>query len=213
MTLFEKHIYNNYLIATRTSKNLPFKLRKNFDKLDDKNFVLIKKIASFLRRFPHIKTEEFFKAPYVVYSDQDYFPLEYFTTLKATKAYTLFQNKKLSMDPDSDEQLNNIKQSLVYIFNFCQKNQINPKNYINHKTNNQFSFMIHLKEHKVNVFSLLGFENFEKNLKLVESDVAKFIVGDDLFNNISVFRTKLYSSKKAVKLVELGIKKIINKFA
>jgi hypothetical protein len=54
---------------------------------------------------------------------------------------------------------------------------------------------------------------FEKNLKSRDPEVIKFIIGDDIYNNISVFRTKLYNSKKALKLVDLGLKKIYSKYA
>ena len=213
MTSFEKHIYNTYLAVSRSSNNKPFRLRKNFDKIDATQFVHIKRIAVFLKKFPHIKVEEFFKAPYSLYSDEKYFPLDYFSSLKATKSYTLYQKKAINLDPDSDEQLANIKQSLVHILNFCTEARVDPQIYINHKTNNEYTFMVHLKEHKVNVYTLLGYEMFEKNLKSRDPEVIKFIIGDDIYNNISVFRTKLYNSKKALKLVDLGLKKIYSKYA
>lgn len=213
MTTFEKHIYNTYLATARTTQHKPFKLRKDFDKLDEGKFVAIKRISSFLKRFPHIKLEEYFKAPYVIYPDEKYFPLDYFASLKATKAYMLFQKRSVNLDPDSDEQLNNIKQSLVFIYNFCRENNINPKFYIDHKTKNEYSFIIHLKEHKVNVYTLLGFKTFENNLRTRDAEIVKYIIGDDIYNSISVFRTKLYNSKKAFKLVNAGLQKIIEKGA
>jgi hypothetical protein len=213
MTTFEKHIYNTYLAVSRSSKNKPFKLRKNFEKIDEVQFIAIKRIATFLKKFPHIKIEDYFKAPYSLYPDEPYFPLDYYASLKATKSYTLFQKKIVNMDPDSEEQLSNIKQSLVFILNFCNEAKVSPQNYINHKTNNEYSFMVHLKEHKVNIYTLLGFEVFEKNLKSRDPEIIRFIIGDDFYNNISTYRTKLYNSKKALRLVDLGLKKISSKYA
>jgi len=213
MTQFEKHIYNTYLATSRTSQNKPFKLRKDFDNLDESKYIAIKRISSFLKRFPHIKIEDYFKAPYQIYSDETHFPLDYFASLKATKAYTLFQKKLVNMDPDSDDQLTSIKQSLVFIYNFCFENKINPKNYIDHKTKNEYSFVLHLKEHKVNIYTLLGYKTLENNLRTRDAEVIKYIIGEDIYNNISVFRTKLYNSNKAIKLVDLGLQKIINKCA
>lgn len=207
---FDKFVYNTYLKVSRSRNKLPYKFRKNFEKIDDKTFVQIKKLSSFLSRFKHIKIEDFFNAPYDLYPDENYFPIEYFTSLKATKAYTLLQKKKVNDDPDSDEQLKNIKESLVYINRFCQQKNITPLEYIHHKTNNEFSFLLHLKEHKVNIYTLLGFVNFEKNLRSRDPEVTKFIIGEDIYNNIQNFRTRLFNSNKAVKLVELGIKKISN---
>jgi len=207
---YDKLVYNSYLKTSRSRNKLPYKFIKNFEKVDDRTFVQIKKLSSFLKRFPHIKIDEFFNAPYNLYPDETYFPIEYFTSLKATKAYTLFQKKKINEDPDSLDQLQNIKESLMFINSFCRQQNIDPLSYIHHKTNNEFSFLIHLKEHKVNVYTLLGFVNFEKNLKTRDAGVAKFIIGEDVYNNIQNYRTRLFNSHKAVRLVELGIKKISN---
>lgn len=211
ITEFEKFIYNTFLRVSRSRNKQPFKLRKNFEKIDNELYVSLKKVSSFLKRFPHIKVEDYFNAPYNIYPDEQYFPLEYFHTLKATKAYTLFNKKQENLDPDSNEQLNSIKSSLVFISNFCREKNISPESYIFHKTNNEFSFVLHLKEHNVNIYTLLGFVDFEKMLKSRDAEILKFILGEDTYNNISSFKTKLYGSKKAVKLVDLGIKKIFNK--
>ena len=212
MTTFEKLIYNTYLAVSRSSRNKPFKLRKDFEKIDEAQFIAIKRIATFLKKFPHIKMEDYFKAPYSLYPDEQYFPLDYYASLKATRSYTLFQKKVVNMDTDSEEQLSNIKQSLIFILNFCNEVRVSPLNYINHKTNNEYSFMVHLREHKVNIYTLLGFETFEKNLKSRDAEVARFIIGEDVYNNISMYRTKLYNSKKALRLVDLGLKKISSKY-
>lgn len=211
ITEFEKHIYNTFLRVSRSRNKQPFKLRKNFEKVDNELYVSLKKVSSFLKRFPQIKIDDYFNAPYNVYPDETYFPLEYFHTLKATKAYTLFNKQKENLDPDSLEQLNSIKTSLVFISNFCRDKNILPEKYILHKTNNEYSFVLHLKEHNVNIYTLLGFVDFERIFKSRDAEVLKFILGEETFNNISAFKTKLFNSKKAVKLVDLGIKKILLK--
>jgi len=211
ITEFEKYIYNSYLKVTRSSSDLPYKIRKNFEKVDDKLYLAIKKLSLFFKKYPHIKVEEFFKAPYSIYPDEKYFPIEYFYSLKAIKAYTVFNSKQINLDPDSEEQLTNIKKSLIYIFNFCKQKNIQINNYIFHKTNNEYSFLLHLKEHNVNVYALLGFTNFEKVLKSCNAEITKFIIGDNVYDNVQNFRTKLYNSKKASKLVDLGLKKLNEK--
>lgn len=211
ITEFEKHIYNSYLKVTRSNSELPYKLRKNFEKVDDKLYVALKKLSSFFKRYPHIKIEDFFRAPYSLYPDEKYFPIEYFYSLKAIKSYTLFNKQQTNLDPDSDEQLNSIKNSLIFIKSFCRDNNLNVENYIFHKTKNEYSFILHLKEHNVNVYTLLGFNNFEKILRGCNPDITKFIIGEDIYNNIQVFRTRLYNSKKASKVVEYGLKKILEK--
>ena len=187
ITEYEKHIYNTFLRVSRSRNKQPFKLRKNFEKVDNELYVGLKKVSSFLKRFPHIKIEDYFNAPYNLYPDEQYFPLEYFHSLKATRAYTLAMKQQENLDPDSAEQLTNIKESLVFIKRFCNEKSISPVDYINHKTNNEYSFVLHLKEHKVNIYSLLGYLGFEKNIKQRDAEIIKFIIGEDFFNNLPAF--------------------------
>jgi len=39
----------------------------------------------------------------------------------------------------------------------------------------------------------------------------RFIIGEEIYNNVQNFRTRLYNSQKALKLIDLGIKKILEK--
>lgn len=211
LTEFEKHIYNTHLRISRSRKDLPFKYRKDFSYLNDVYINSLKKIAMFLAKFPHIKLENFIKAPYEIYSDQEYFDLEYYTTLKATKAYTLFEKRLETLDPDSEEQLSNIIEALKFISNFCLENNIPIDEYIKHLTNSTPSYILHLKEHRINVYTLFGFPSFEQNLRTIDNELLGFILGEDFTNNLSGFRFKFFTSKKAKKLVELGIEKLKNK--
>jgi hypothetical protein len=211
LTEFEKHIYNTHLRISRTKKGLPFKYRKDFSYLNDIYINSLKKISIFLAKFQHIKLEDFINAPYEIYSDQDHFDLDYYTTLKATKAYTLLMKKRETLDPDSEEQLQNIIESLKFISSFCAEQKINLSNYIEHQTGNSASYILHLKEHRVNVYSLFGFQAFERNIRSLDSELLKFVLGDDFLNNLSKFRLKFFASKKAKILVELGIQKIKTK--
>lgn len=208
ITEFEKHIYNTYLKTLRTSRKLPFKLRQDFSELDAQLYNTLKKLSHFFKKHAHIKVEDFFKAPFSLYKDETFFSLEFFYTLKAIKAYTLLNKKQTMQDPDNIEQLEFIKKSLIFIYNFCKTNHISLDQYIFHKTNNEYSFMLHLQQHNVSVYALLGFDNFESLLKKQNCEIAKFVIGEDLYNNIPVFRTKLYNSNKAFNLVKLGIKKL-----
>jgi len=211
VTAHEQHIYNTHLKVQRTRRNQPFKYRKDFSDLDPQTHRHLQKISMFLSKHSHINLNEFITAPFKVYPDEEFFNLEYFTTLKATKAYTLYQQKLLTLSPDSQEQLENTQKSLKFILNFCTSNNIAISDYIEHKTNNTFSFLLHLKEHRVNVYCLLGFKNFDKTIRTVDSDLLSFIIGNDLIVNLPTLRTKFYNSIIARKFVELGIQKIIQK--
>ena len=172
----------------------------------------VKKLAIFFKKFPHIKMEDYFFAPYSLYPDETFFDLNYYTSLKATKSYSLYNKKIIFSEPDSSEQLLSIKESLRFILNFCREKKIDPINYIHHKTNNEYNFIIHLKEHKVNIYVLLGYINFEKTFKARDAEIIKFILGEDFFNNLSTFKTKFFNSSKALPLVNVGLNLISEKF-
>jgi hypothetical protein len=211
LTDFDQYIYNTHLRVSRSHRAQPFKFRKDFSNIDPVVIRQLKKITIFLTKHSHIVLDDFIKAPYVIYPDESYFDIEYYTTLKATKAYTLYQRKKLFLDPDTPEQLTNIVESLKYISKYCSDNDIEVDDYITHRTNNTPSFILHLKEHRVNVYCLLGFTQFDKQLKAVDNDILEFILGVEFLNNIPTFRLKFFASKKAKILIEAGIQKIKNK--
>lgn len=205
---YEEHIYNTFLRISRTRNNKPFKYRKEFETLPDKTKAYVKKISLFLRKFDHIKIDDFFLAPYMVYEDESYFELEYYTSLKATKAYTLYQKKKAFSDPDSDEQLRNITEALHFILSFCKDNQITLDQYLQHKEDVTPSFIMHLKEHRINMYVLLGFRTFTKELSQIPADMVRFIIDSELYDKIDMLRTKLFASTKAKFLIERGLQKI-----
>jgi len=211
ITEFDKHIYNSFLKVTRSAKNTPFKLRKDFTKLDENIFVSLKRLSSFFKRFPNIKIEDFFSAPYRLYKDETFFPLEFYTSLKATKAYTLTQKQLAMTDPDNPEQIKFIKESIVFIYNFCKKYNIQINQYLNHRTNNEYSFILHLRDRKISVYILFGFSGIDSIIKSKDSEVLKFIIGEDFYNNFFVFKTKFLNSKRALNLVTLGLQKISKK--
>jgi len=208
LSKFEEMLYNTHLKVSRQHKNLPFKYRKDFASLDEVTRSTVKKIGFFLKKFPYISMEDFFIAPYKVYSDEDYFDLNYYTSLKATKAYMLYQNKKLLADPDSPDQLQGIVDSLKYISNFCKENAIDLNGYLKYCPESVPSFIVHLKEHKVNLFTLLGFNGFCSEIKKLDNELLRFILGNEVLDNIELCKTKLFSSKKALALITAGLNKI-----
>lgn len=204
---FEERIYNLYLKISRQKNNQPYKLRKNFDTLDDSSKIYLKKLSCFFNKHEHIAIEDFFTAPFVVYSDETFFDLQYFTTLKAVKSYTLYQKHIQNLAPDTDEQLLRIQQSIKYIINFCKENKIDITDYITFKKENIPFFVIHLKEHKVNFYTLYGFVNFEQTFKKIDSDIIKFMFDESIYEQMRVTKVKLYGSKKAKMFVDVGLQR------
>ena len=204
----EKRIYNKFLATTRSLQNKPFKLRKNFKDFDqDINYIFVKKLGLFFNKYANVDIDDFFKAPFVIYNDKGHYDLKFYTSQKALKIYTLYQTKKQEELPDDTNQLYFIKRSLNFIYKFCKDSNITVSNYINHKTNDIYSFILHLKERKISIYVLFGFENAENILKSIGPELLDFIF-KDLKNKLAIYRTRFYTSKKAKILVKQGIEKI-----
>lgn len=210
LSQFEEHIYNIFLKTQRQQNNKPYKTRKNFQNLEDHKKVLLKKLSCFFHKFKHLDVEKFFIAPYSVYRDETYFDLQYFTTLKAIKAYALYQAQQSALDPDTPEQLINIQQSLIFLNNFCRDNNILLQNYITTILGTQPAFLLHLKEHKVNFYTLFGLTGFWNKFRNIDADLVKFTIGEELYESVEKMKVKFFSSQKAQALVSKGLIKIKN---
>jgi len=114
------------------------------------------------------------------------------------------------LDPDTKEQLDFVKASLLFINKFCRENCLSIENYLNHKTNNVFSFLLHLKNREINIYSVFGFNNFDKQIKASDLEVLKFMFGDMFLNNLSLHRIKFFNSEKCKILVTTGLQKLLN---
>ena len=116
-----ENIYNTYLRISRGKRNLPYKIRKDFsDIADDEKYPTLLKLESFFKRNSYVNLNNFFEAPYELYTDEKYFDLDFYLTQKAIKIYNLYQKKKTYIDPDSDIQINSIKDGLLFIYGFCK---------------------------------------------------------------------------------------------
>ena len=203
----EKHIYNKFLAVTRSAQNKPFKLRKSFDNLDDITTVCLKKLSLFFNRFRHVDIDTFFAAPREIYQDKGIFDLKFYTTQRALKVYTLYMQRQAHKKPDHEEQLYDIKRSLQYIYRFCNNVNISIDKYLAHMSNGMNTFVLHLKEHNVNIYTLFGFPDFEDKLHQLEREQLKFILGD-LITNLAEFRTNYITSQHAKTFIKLGLEKI-----
>jgi len=93
-TDLEKTIYNEYLKESRKSKNQPFKLRKDFSKLDETVGIALKRLAVLFEKHKEIAISDFFKAPYAIYSESETFYLKFYTTQKAITVYKIYMEAK-----------------------------------------------------------------------------------------------------------------------
>lgn len=205
----QKLIYNAYQHAARTSKNKPFKERKNFNNLDDTNKLLLQKIESFFNANRNVSYADFFKAPYIIYNEQEYFGLDFFVTRKAIKCYTEYVKKRETDNPDSEEVLNTCKQCCIFIYNYCKSNNLNLNTYC-HLINGTTPVVLqHLRDHKINFYVLCGL-NVEKILQSIEPEIVNFIV-DDFYQLLNQTKNKFIKSNKLKTVVRKSLQLIENK--
>jgi hypothetical protein len=206
-------IYNTYLRISRSKKNLPFKLRKDFSNIqNEEKYPVLLKLENFFKRNPYVNLNDFFEAPYNVYEDEKDFGLEFYLSQKAVKIYNLYQKKKTFSDPDSDIQRKAVLNGLEFIYEFCKLKKITIDDYINHMTNGMATVFIHLKEKQISIYNCLAFDDFQKTINKHNYELLDFMLGDTI-SKISIFRTKYYSSKKCMNISKQGLKILKEKLA
>ena len=203
----EKSIYNSYLYASRKAKNKPVRLRQNFDKLESKDEVSLKKLNLLLSKYSHINYSDFFIAPYKVYGPDNYFDLSFFNTRKAIKCYSLYCRDKEVQNPDSDEGISTLKECLKFIYEYCEEEKITLaqyKNYSNIDTPNSIPMIFtHLKNHKIN-FYLIHALSVDSVIKEHPGTLTWII--PEFYDLYAQTRAKFLSSKELKHKAKKGLK-------
>ena len=189
----EKDIYNSYLYATRSAQGKPTRFRKDFSKLKDEDFVALKKLSAFFVKHNHINYRDWFAAPFTVYSKDEWFDLRFFNSRKALKCYSIYMKEKEVSNPDTDDNIEAVKDGFRFIAKYCIRNSITIDEYRTHFTNNMPTCLLHLQEHRLNFYTLHALE-VESTIKSIEKDILEFIV-KDFMTIFSRTRTKYFSSK------------------
>ena len=189
----EKDIYNSYLYATRSAQGKPTRFRKDFSKLKDEDFVALKKLSAFFVKHNHINYRDWFAAPFTVYSKDEWFDLRFFNSRKALKCYSIYMKEKEVSNPDTDDNVEAVKDGFRFIAKYCIRNNITIDEYRTHFTNNMPTCLLHLQEHRLNFYTLHALE-VESTIKSIEKDVLEFIV-KDFMTIFTRTRTKYFSSK------------------
>ena len=204
----EKGLYNKYLAISRSSRNQPFQLRKDFDGFENTvDYAYLRKVANILGQFPQIKPDIFFKAPYSLYPDEQWFDLKFFTTQKAIKAYTVYFKKLQEESPDSEENITFIKDSLRYMGMYCVKNNIPISQYITHANGLTKAWMQHVRKHDVSLYCMMEFSNLESVIAETPSDEVDMLL-DNIKDRITLYRNRYKTSKAARKLVQEGLMRV-----
>ena len=206
----EKNCYNTYLRVSRSLKNEPFRLRKNFDGFEkDPKYDYVKRLTEFFNRYIHINIENFLKAPYIIYKDTEHFSLDYYLTQKAIKAYHLYNLYLQNLRPDNKEQLEIIKKSLKFIYDFCKQENIKLDDYITYKEKDSlvYSWVLHIKEHKICVYVLFYFSNFQYILYNIPKDEQELFL-NDIITSYATFKMRYEASVYAKTFITQGFKKL-----
>ena len=201
---FEKTIYNNHLIAYRKAQNNPFRVKEKFDNLEDHTIITLKKLAKFFSNYPHIKQFDFFIAPHIIYQDESFYPLDFYTKRKAITLYSQYVKDRELDDPDSKETLVRLITSLKFIFNFCEEKELTLEKYPLYIEEATPSILNHLKSHDINFYTLhvLTIQHIP-----VESRILDFMIPNyhQIFQKT---RNKFFSSKK-MKQLSINLKEQI----
>jgi len=208
VTRNEKDVYNLHLSISRSSRNKPFKIRENFEGLEETpDYLFLKKLTKFFFDFPHIDPNIFFKAPYSIYPDEEWFDLKFFASLKAVNAYSIYFKSLQEKSPDSQENIEFIKNSLRFIGSFCIRNNILLSDYMKYSKGITSIWMKHIKEHKISVYVLLEFPEFYSTIQTTPSDEVYMFLGY-IYDNLQTYINRYNTSVIARKFVKEGMKKI-----
>lgn len=211
MTEQEKNIYNTYIATTRSKQNKPFKIRKDFAKFEEqKCYSYVKRLVQFFNRYPHIKSNDFFAAPYEIYPDTEYVGIDYYLTRAAIKAYSLYQKKLQDVSPEAQIEL--VRSSFQFIGSFCIRNKIQLNEYLEHKTGCIYTWMAHYREHHINIYSLFEMGDVLTQLNKISKDERELLL-DNLQQTIVKFKVRYHNSETIKKFVREGtdrLKKFLN---
>lgn len=208
MNQLEKNTYNSFLAVTRSLQNKPFSLRKDFNDFEShKDYPYVIRLQSFFNRFPQINPQYYFEAPFKIYPDEKYFDLKFYTSQRAIKTYSLYMKQIQDQDPDSEGQLNFIKESLRFIAKFCFEAKLELSNYINHRPGSTYSWTKHLKNHEVSIYTLYGFDSIQQIMNSIPADELQLLLGG-IIDDFWKYKTRFHKSTKAKELVSKGLEKV-----
>lgn len=205
LTERQKRIYNSYLRESRRGQ--PYKLRRNFDNMDEHTSSVIEKLDKFLSSYPHIEWSAYFAAPHKIYTDDSKYPIDFYITQKAKKAYALYMKSLETQDPDSDESLIRLQQSLKFVLQFCIEKGLTLDLYGAYCEDSLPCVVDHLKTHKINFYTLHSIGISRLN---IEQRILDFVFGD-FYGTLQTTKNKFYASKKMKEFSKRANVKLQNK--
>lgn len=150
-------VYNKWLAITRKQRNKPFSLRKDFSNITKEEFYpYLEKLTNFFKAHPHLFRDEFFIAPFEMYTnDKGYYSLKFYSSHKGlvtcSKYFDSLEEK------EADTHIEQVKKSYEFIAKFCVANNIQLRDYPFYKKGLYPEFLIHLKNRQVDLYVLFSF--------------------------------------------------------
>jgi hypothetical protein len=201
-------IYNTYLSVSRGHKNKPWKPRKDFTGFDKTEEGLIcVRLELFFSRFPQISVKDFLLAPYLLYKDEDYFPLKFYLTQKAISTYSIIQKQKLEEMPDSESHLADIVNTIKYIAELCVNENISFNTYINDKKGYTWRVLQEYVDRKINLYVLLSLPNFWSMIDSLTMQDKELYLGT-MHKDITKYQMRLNNSARAKKIITEAFKRL-----
>ena len=210
MTEFEKYVYNTFLRVKRIEQNKPFRARKNFDKFEDSDdYPYVKKLGMFFNKFSHIKMNNFFTAPYRVYTDSvEQFDLKFYTSPRSTKLYGIYAEQLDSENPDTEHHISFIKESMLYMFQFCRDNKLTFEQYKEHMIGDVHTVLLHVRDKKISPYAVYGIGDLGDIVKKYPAEFLDFVAGKNFAERVDLYRSRYYNSRKAKHITNQGITKL-----
>jgi hypothetical protein len=212
MTENQENIYNLYLSITRKKQKLPYKRRTDFIGFEEDHpemWTAVLKIEKLFRFIPTINKQLFFEAPYILHDDQGHTDITFYGTQKAVKDYSTCISYLNTNNVDDIKSLQYIADSLSYIFNVCEANNITLNEFYHKKFPLYPYWLIGYINKKISKFVLIamacnGVPILDMIYKCVAPDEIDSLLGDFLSTFIES-KQRFDHSQKAKVLATKGL--------
>ena len=195
----QQEIYNQYLKAIAKVNNRPYKLRKDFSKIDEDSKIILYRLELFFDKFSHIQPYNFFLA-FLENKELKYASLDSYLKQSAIIAYSRHSKQKYDEYVDSEKSLEDFMQGARNIVAFCLENRLPTKDYRTAVNNSGVPWiLIHLNEQKISYYHLHALDISRTNIKSDYTDII-FRDFDEMFSST---KQKYINSNK---LKQLGNK-------
>jgi|TARA_R110000765_G_scaffold7963_4_gene26039 hypothetical protein len=202
----QKDIYNIYLRVLGEAAGRPYSYRKNFDDMGVDVQGYLARLSEFFRNYPHIDKGMYFLAPFKIWREEKHYPLAFFCKRKSLTAYTAYKKHLTFLDPDDIYHLNYIITSYKFIKRYSAINNLKVSDYINH-VDGTHVFLTHLKEGKVSIYALFGFDSFKQIFRSTDTELRRSLYGD-LYSDYDTMYRKYIHSNKCRELTQKALQKV-----